>query len=110
MVEGGFFMLQNILQEPNLIFYILAAEVFLLCLLQLRTNGLLRKTYRLRIQKRDKVQQMKEEVKNGPSEIPVLKFEKQKGKAAEAKKPEKKGNYDQQELAVLQEMMAEFFG
>ena len=103
-------MLQTILQEPNLIFYILAAEVFLLCLLQLRTNGLLRKTYKLRMQKKEKVQQMKEEVKNGPSEIPVIKFEKQRGKAAEVKKPEKKGQYDQKELAVLQEMMAEFFG
>ena len=103
-------MLQTILQEPNLIFYILAAEVFLLCLLQLRTNGLLRKTYKLRMQKKDKVQQMKEEVKNGPSEIPVIKFEKQRGKAAEVKKTEKKGQYDQKELAVLQEMMTEFFG
>ena len=103
-------MLQNILQEPNLIFYILAAEVFLLCLLQLRTNGLLRKTYKLRMQKKEKVQQMKEEVKNGPSEIPVIKFEKQRGKAAEVKKTEKKGQYDQKELAVLQEMMTEFFG
>ena len=54
-------MLLNILQEPNLIFYILAAEVFLLCLLQLRTNGLLKKTYKLRVLKKEKVQQMKEE-------------------------------------------------
>ena len=53
---------------------------------------------------------MKEEVKNGHSEIPVVKFEKQKGKGTEVKKSEKKGNYDQKELAVLQEMMAEFFG
>ena len=103
-------MLQTILQEPNLIFYILAVEVFALFLCQLRTNGLLRKTYQLRIQKKEKVHQMKEEVKNGHSEIPVVKFEKQKSKGAEVKKPEKKGNYDQKELAVLQEMMAEFFG
>lgn len=103
-------MLFNILQEPNLIFYILAVEVFVLCLLQLRTNGLLRKTYRLRVQKKEKVQQMKEEVKNGPSEIPVVKFEKQRAKTAEGKRSEKKGNYDQKELAVLQEMMSEFFG
>ena len=103
-------MLQNILQEPNLIFYILAVEVFLLCLLQLRTNGLLKKTYKVRVQKKEKVQQMKEEVKNGPSEIPVVKFEKQKIKTGEGKKSEKKGNYDPKELAVLQEMMAEFFG
>ena len=103
-------MLQNILQEPNLIFYILAVEVFLLCLLQLRTNGLLRKTYKLRVQKKEKIHQMKEEVKNGPSEIPVIKFEKQNGKTAESKKTEKKGNYDQKEMAVLQEMMTEFFG
>ena len=103
-------MLQNILQEPNLIFYILAVEVFLLCLLQLRTNGLLKKTNRLRGQKREKVQQMKEEVKNGSSEIPIVKFDKQRTKAAEGKRTEKKGNYDQKELAVLQEMMTEFFG
>ena len=103
-------MLQNILQEPNLISYILAVEAFLLCLLQLRTNGLLKKTYKLRVLKKEKVQQMKEEVKNGSSEIPVIKFEKPKGKAEEVKKPEKKGNYDQKEMAVLQEMMTEFFG
>ena len=103
-------MLLNILQEPNLIFYILAAEVLLLCLLQLRTNGLLKKTYKLRMHRKEKVHQMKEEVKNGPSEIPIVKFEKQKTKAAEGKRTEKKGNYDQKELAVLQEMMSEFFG
>ena len=101
-------MLQNILQEPDLIFYILAAESLILCLLQLRTNGLLRKTYKLRMHKKEKVQQMKEDVKNGPSEIPVVKFE--KPKTVEGKKNEKKGSYDQKEMAVLQEMMAEFFG
>ena len=53
---------------------------------------------------------MKEEVKKGPSEIPVIKFEKQRTKAAEGKKTEKKGAYDAKEMAVLQEMMTEFFG
>lgn len=103
-------MLQKILQEPDLIFYILAGEVFCLLLLQFRTNGLLRKSLKLRAQKREKVQQMKEEVKKGPSEIPVIKFEKQRTKAAEGKKPEKKSGYDAREMAVLQEMMTEFFG
>lgn len=103
-------MLQKILQDPNLIFYILAAEGVLLCLLQLRTNGLLRKTLKLRIQKKEKINQMKEEVKNGTSEIPVVKFEKQRTKAADGKKSEKKGAYDANEMAVLQEMMTEFFG
>ena len=101
-------MWYDILQEQNLIFYILAAEAFFLCLLQLRTNGLLRKTYKLRVAKKEKVQQMKEEVKNGTSQIPVVKFEKPIPK--EEKKAEKKRGYDQKEMAVLQEMMAEFFG
>lgn len=102
-------MLQKILQEPNLIFYILAVEVFVLGILQLRTNGLLRKSLKLRTQKKEKVQQMKEEVKKGASEIPVLKFEKPQGKAAEEKKSQKKGGYDVKEMAVLEEMMSEFF-
>ena len=102
-------MLQKILQEPNLIFYILAAEVFVLGLLQLRTNGLLRKSIKARVQKKEKVQQMKTEVKKGTSEIPVLKFEKAQGKNAEEKKTQKKGGYDAKEMAVLQEMMSEFF-
>ena len=103
-------MFHQILQEPNLIFYILAGEVFLLCLLQLRTNGLLRKTYKLRVMKKEKVHQMKEEVKNGTSQIPVVKFEKPKTKEDAEKKPERKRGYDPKEMAVLQEMMAEFFG
>lgn len=103
-------MLQKILQEPNLMYYILTAEVFLLCLLQVRTNGLLRKTYKARMQKKEKVQQMKEEVKKGTSEIPVVKFEKQRTKGTEGKTTEKKGTYDAKEMAVLQEMMSEFFG
>lgn len=103
-------MLQKILQEPNLIFYILAAELFVLGLLQLRTNGLLRRSLKLRKQKKEKVQQMKEEVKKGNSEIPVVKFEKQQKKTDEEKKVQKKGGYDAKEMAVLQEMMSEFFG
>lgn len=102
-------MLQKILQEPDLIFYLLAVEVFLLGVLQLRTNGLLKKGLKARAQKKEKIQQMKAEVKKGTSEIPVLKFEKPQGKAAEEKKAQKKGGYDAKEMAVLQEMMAEFF-
>ena len=96
-------MLQNILQEPDLIFYILAAESLILCLLQLRTNGLLKRTYKMRIQKKKNLAQMKEEVKEGKSDIPVVKFEKPKAQ-------EKKAGYDPKEMAVLQEMMTEFFG
>ena len=105
-------MLTQILDTENLIFYILAAELLLLCLLQFRTNGLLKRTFKLRAQKRENVKQLKEEVKKGTSEIPVVKFEKQKTKAAEEKKSEKakKGTYDAAEMAVLQEMMTEFFG
>lgn len=103
-------MLEQILKMENLIFYILAVEVFVLLLLQLRTNGLLKKTLKIRAQKKETLKQLKEEVKSGKSDIPVVKFEKQKEKAAETKKPEKKGTYNANELAVLQEMMTEFFG
>ena len=46
----------------------------------------------------------------GKSEIPVVKFEKQKSEEVPSKKSEKSGSIDQKEMAVLQEMMAEFFG
>ena len=103
-------MLSYLMNLETLIFYILAVEVFALFLCQLRTNGLLRKTYQLRIQKKEKVHQMKEEVKKGTSEIPVVKFEKQRKKENEAEKSLKTSGYDPKEMAVLQEMMAEFFG
>lgn len=103
-------MLQQILKLENLIFYILAAEIFLLILLQFRTNGLLKRTSKVRPQKKENIKQLKEEVKSGTSDIPVVKFEKQKNQTESAKKPEKKGNYDPSEMAVLQEMMSEFFG
>ena len=107
-------MLMQIMKIENLIFYILAAEVFFLLLIQLLTNSLLKKTLRLRGQKKENLKKLKEEVKNGPSEIPVVKFEneKHKNKAPEERKAEKpkKGTYDAAEMAVLQEMMTEFFG
>lgn len=103
-------MLEQILHIENLIFYILTAEVFLLLLLQLRTNRLLKKSLRIRTQKKENLKQMKEEVKAGKSEIPVVKFEKQKDRTADTKKPVKESNYDAKEMAVLQEMMTEFFG
>ena len=102
--------MEQILRNENLIFYILAAEVLLLLLAQLRTNGLLKKTYKLRVQKREHVKQFKEEVKSGKSEIPVVKFEKQKSAKELSEKKEKQERVDQKELAVLQEMMSEFFG
>lgn len=103
-------MLEQILHNPDFIFYVLAAEVLLLCLLQLRTNRLLRRTLKVRAQKKETLKQMKEEVKNGESKIPVVKFEKPKGKAEEVKKPDKPNSMDAKEMAVLQEMMTEFFG
>ncbi len=101
-------MLEQLFSMEQLVFYILAAEMFLLILLQIRTNGLLKRTYKLRTQKRENIKQLKEEVKKGTSEIPVIKFEKQKEKPKE--KPDDKSAYDKSEMAVLQEMMAEFFG
>ena len=103
-------MLQNILQEPNLIFYILAAELFALLLTQFRTNHLLKKTLKVRAQKKEVSRQLKEEVKNGQSDIPVVKFASPKQGMSGEKKAEKKGAMDAKELAVLQEMMTEFFG
>ena len=103
-------MLQQILKVETLIFYILAVEMLVLILLQFRTNGLLKRTYKMRVQKKENVRQLKEEVKGGTSDIPVVKFEKQKRGAESQKKPEKKSGYDMNEMAVLQEMMSEFFG
>lgn len=103
-------MLAQILKIENLIFYILAVEVFILLLAQFRTNSLLKKTLKIRAQKKENVKQLKEEVKNGKSDIPVVKFEKQKPAVQNEKKPEKSGGMDQKEMAVLQEMMTEFFG
>lgn len=105
-------MLQQILQTEQLIFYILAAEVFALLLTGLRTNGLLKRSLKLRAQKREAAKQLKEEVKKGTSDIPVVKFEKPKVKdVADVKDGKaKKGGYDSSEMAVLQEMMTEFFG
>ena len=105
-------MLAQILKIENLIFYILAAESLLLLLAQLRTNALLKRMHKLRGQKKESIKQLKNEVKNGTSEIPVVKFEKQKSRAVEEPKAEKvkKGSYDPSEMAVLQEMMTEFFG
>ena len=69
-------MLQQILNLETLIFYILAVEMLVLILLQFRTNGLLKRTYKMRAQKKENVRQLKEEVKGGTSDIPVVKFEK----------------------------------
>ena len=103
-------MLQYMLSLDNLIFYLLAVEMFFLLLAQVRTNHLLKKARKNRSQKKEQLLQMKEEVKKGKSEIPVVKFEKQKSEEVPSKKPEKSGSMDQKEMAVLQEMMAEFFG
>jgi hypothetical protein len=97
-------MLEQLFSLEQLMFYILAAEMLVLILLQIRTNGLLKRTYQLRIKKKENIKQLKEEVKKGSSEIPVVKFEKTK------EKPKEKSGYDKNEMAVLQEMMAEFFG
>jgi sortase (surface protein transpeptidase) len=105
-------MLQQILQTEQLIGYILAVEVFFLMVAQLRTNALLKRSVKLRSQRREAAKQLKEEVKKGTSDIPVVKFEKSQPKKVQEQKSEnvKKGGYDSSEMAVLQEMMTEFFG
>ena len=103
-------MLEQFLNVEQFIFYLLAAEVFCLILLQFRTNRLLRRTYKARIQKKEHTKALKEEIKNGNSDIPVVKFEKEKPVDDSKRKYEKKGGYDPKEMAVLQEMMTEFFG
>lgn len=103
-------MLVQILKIENLIFYLLAVEGLLLLIAQLRTNSLLKRTLKVRGRKKEELKQLKEEVKNGKSDIPVVKFEKQKTAPGESKKTEKGGGMDPKEMAVLQEMMTEFFG
>ena len=99
-------MFLQIFKMEDLIFYILAAELFALLLTQFRTNYLLKKTLKVRAQKKEVSRQLKEEVKNGQSDIPVVKFASPK----QGMSGEKKGTMDAKELAVLQEMMTEFFG
>jgi hypothetical protein len=103
-------MFLQIFKMEDLIFYILAAELVALLLTQFRTNYLLKKTLKVRAQKKEVSRQLKEEVKNGQSDIPVVKFASPKQGASGEKKAEKKGVMDAKELAVLQEMMTEFFG
>ena len=103
-------MLEQLFIYPEILYIFLAAELLLLCFLQMRTNGLLRKYLRLRAQKKETVRALKEEVKKGESQIPVVKFEKPKSAVQEKKEFPKTGTMDQKELAVLQEMMTEFFG
>ena len=103
-------MLEQFLNVEQFIFYLLAAELFCLILLQFRTNSLLRRTYKARIQKKEVSKKLKEEIKNGSSDIPVVKFEKEKPAENAGKRQEKKSGYDPKEMAVLQEMMSEFFG
>lgn len=96
-------MLQQIIRSDQFIFYLLAVEVFILIVLQLRLGSLLKRREKRTVKKQEDLKQLREEVKNGSSQIPVVKFEKQK-------KSEKKSGYDPNEMAVLQEMMTEFFG
>ena len=103
-------MFSQIFKMENLIFYILAAELFFLLLTQFRTNHLLKRTLKVRTQKKEVAKQLKEEVKNGKSDIPVVKFAPTKQSVSGGKKPEKTGSMDAKEMAVLQEMMSEFFG
>ena len=87
-------MFLQIFKMENLIFYILAAELLLLLLTQFRTNYLLKKTLKVRAQKKEVSKQLKEEVKNGKSDIPVVKFATQKQTVKSDKKSDKKGTMD----------------
>lgn len=90
----------------------LAAEGLLISILQLRTNCLLKQLTRARVRKKDALEKMKEEVRGGTSDIPVVRFEKKNKPetAPEKQEKRKKKGYDAGELAVLQEMMNTFFG
>lgn len=103
-------MLEQILKHSDFIFYVLAAEGIFLCLLQMRTNHLLHRSFKVRAKKKENLKQLKEEVKNGESKIPVVKFEKVAEKPEPVKKKEKSDAMDEGEMAVLQELMTEFFG
>lgn len=109
-------MLESLIWRTEFIFYILAAEMFIFCILQMRTNRLIRKSMKNREQKKEKIKKLKEEIKNGESEIPVVKFEeperekKAKKREEETKEPEKQHGFDPKEVAVLQDMLAEYFG
>lgn len=112
MRKGLFFMPEQFRLFAEIIPYILVAEGLVLCLFLMRTNHLLKQVWKARVQKREALKNLREEVKSGTSEIPVARFEKQKKQQTAAAKEEKEGvkEYDEKEVAVLQEMMAEFFG
>lgn len=103
-------MLEQMMQMEYLVGYFISAELFFLLLLSLRTNSLLKKSMRLRSQKREQLGKLKEEVKKGSSDIPVVKFEKPKPQAGAERPVKPQGSVDPKEMAVLQEMMTEFFG
>ena len=117
-------MWEQLMQIPDLMLYLLAAELLILCLLQLRTNGLLKRELKMRRLKTEKVKLLKEEVKNGESKIPVTKFDelrkkddsvsKDQGKelknTEDTKKDQPKECFDAKEMKVLQDMLAEYFG
>lgn len=110
-------MLESILENRNLIFYVMAAEGVLFCILQIRAVILLKKLTKVKAPavKKEQTEQLREEVKNGRSEIPVVKFERpkneEKKKTAEPEKtPEKRQDMEEEEMVVLQELMTEFFG
>lgn len=95
--------------------FLLAAEGLFFCIVQLRTNHFLKEAVRRRTQKEETLKKMREEVRAGASDIPVVRFddkkqpEKPQVKKEEAEK-QPKGGYDAGEMAVLTEMMTEFFG
>lgn len=103
-------MLEKIISGEPLILYLLAAELFCMILLQLRMNGLLKHGFRARSRKKEAVKQRKAEIKNGVSDIPVVKFEKPGESGEKEAGKEQSATYDPGEMKLLQEMMAEFFG
>ncbi len=103
-------MLQILSDYSFVPLYILALEGIFVIALQMRTLALTKKQRKAAVPKREKMETIKEEVKKGASEIPVVKFEKPEKK--EPAKPAEKRSvqaYDQKEMQILQDMMAEFF-
>ncbi len=103
-------MFYQIFTIDNLILCVIAVELLLLFIAQLRTNVLIKRMAKIRSEKRAAVKQLKEEVKMGESKIPVVKFEKEKPVQEKETPAETQKGIDPQEIAVLQQMMTEFFG
>lgn len=90
--------------------WVLAAEGLLQMILQMRTHHLMKKQLRMAEPKRTRLDTIRQETRKGKTDPPVPVYDKPKDKSLEkTEKSVDKSSYDQEEVKILQDMMAEFF-